>query len=408
LAECDVLIVGAGPAGTTAGLVAARAGARVRIVDRATFPRDKLCGDTVNPGTMAILRRLGVSADIERRGLRVGGMILTGERGVSVEGRYPEGASGYAMVRRDLDSVLLAHAVAAGCQFEPGVAVQRVVVDDSGGRRVATGVAVGGNGQIRTLSAPVVIAADGRRSAIVWGLGLARHPRRPRRWAIGAYFENFAPGVIGVRPPGFELSSEPRQGGVRPHGGSWTLGEMHVRRNCYIGVARVPGGLTNVCLVKPSGPADADLRDPSALLLRELVDDPLLRERAAGARFAGPPVVLGPLAVDVDPASFDGLLLAGDAAGFIDPMTGDGLRFAVRGGELAADAALDALARGWTGVHARLAAARRRAFAGKWRFNRALRALVASPRAVDLATVSGRFAPRLFERLVTHAGDCGV
>jgi flavin-dependent dehydrogenase len=403
LAECDVLIVGAGPAGAIAGLVAARAGARVRIVDRATFPRDKLCGDTVNPGTMAVLRRLGLSAEIERGGLRVGGMILTGERGVSVEGRYPEGDSGYAMVRRALDSVLLTHAVAAGCEFEPGVAVQRVVADESG-RRVVTGVAVGVNGQTRTLTAPVVIAADGRRSAIAWGLGLARHPRRPRRWAIGAYFENFAPGAIGVRPQTTTSSAD----GVRPHGGSWTLGEMHVRRNGYIGVAQVPGGLTNVCLVKPSGPADADLRDPSALLLRELADDPLLRERAAGARFAGPPVVLGPLAVDVDPPSFDGLLLAGDAAGFIDPMTGDGLRFAVRGGELAADAALDALAHGWTGVQARLAGARRRAFAGKWRFNRALRALVASPRAVDLATLGGRLAPRTFERLVTHAGDCGV
>jgi flavin-dependent dehydrogenase len=403
LAECDVLIVGAGPAGAIAGLVAARAGARVRIVDRATFPRDKLCGDTVNPGTMAVLRRLGLSAEIERGGLRVGGMILTGERGVSVEGRYPEGDSGYAMVRRALDSVLLTHAVAAGCEFEPGVAVQRVVADESG-RRVVTGVAVGVNGQTRTLTAPVVIAADGRRSAIAWGLGLARHPLRPRRWAIGAYFENFAPGAIGVRPQTTTSSA----GGVRPHGGAWTLGEMHVRRNCYIGVAQVPGGLTNVCLVKPSGPADADLRDPSALLLRELADDPLLRERAAGARFAGPPVVLGPLAVDVDPPSFDGLLLAGDAAGFIDPMTGDGLRFAVRGGELAADAALDALAHGWTGVQARLAGARRRAFAGKWRFNRALRALVASPRAVDLATLGGRLAPRTFERLVTHAGDCGV
>jgi flavin-dependent dehydrogenase len=416
LAECDVLIVGAGPAGTIAGLVAARAGARVCIVDRATFPRDKLCGDTVNPGTMTILRRLGLSAEIERRGLRVGGMILTGERGVSVEGRYPEGAIGYAMVRRALDSVLLAHAVSAGCQFEPGVAAQRVVVAETGGRRVATGVAVGVNGQTRIMSAPVMIAADGRRSAIAWGLGLARHPARPRRWAIGAYFENFVPMrsdrdpiAIGSRSD-HDRIAPPRSDrnqittGLR----SGSLGEMHVRRNCYIGVAQVPDGLTNVCLVKPSGPADTDLRDPSALLLRALADDPLLRDRAADARFAAPPVVLGPLAVDVDPPSFDGLLLAGDAAGFIDPMTGDGLRFAVRGGELAADAALDALARGWTGVHARLAAARRRAFAGKWRFNRALRALVASPRAVDLATVSGRFAPRVFERLVTHAGDCGV
>src|ERR1051326_259086 len=103
----DCLIVGAGPAGAIAGLVLARAGARVRIVDRASFPRDKLCGDTINPGTLALLRRLEVSADIEQRGLRVEGMILTGERGVAVEGRYPGGVSGRAIVRRELDAILL-------------------------------------------------------------------------------------------------------------------------------------------------------------------------------------------------------------------------------------------------------------------------------------------------------------
>jgi flavin-dependent dehydrogenase len=398
LAECDVLIVGAGPAGTTAGVVAARAGARVRIVDRSTFPRDKLCGDTVNPGTMSILRRLGLSAEIERLGLRVDGMVLTGEHGVGVEGRYPEGVVGYAMVRRDLDAVLLDHALASGCQFEPGVAVERAVVDEIGARRAVTGVAVRVNGETRILSAPIVIAADGRRSAIAWGLGLARHPRRPRRWAIGAYFEHVRDRIaIGSRSDHDPIAIGSRSG---------CLGEMHVRRNCYVGVAAVPGGLTNICLVKASGPADGDLRDPSALLLHALSSDRLLRDRTADARLAAPPVVLGPLAVDVDPPALDGLLLAGDAAGFIDPMTGDGLRFAVRGGELAAAAALDALAHGWSGVHARLAAARRHAFAGKWRFNRFLRALVASPNAIDLATVGGRVAPRVFERLVTHAGDC--
>jgi hypothetical protein len=118
------------------------------------------------------------------------------------------------------------------------------------------------------------------------------------------------------------------------------LGEMHIRRGRYIGVAPIPGGLTNVCLVRPSRPGDADLRDPAALLSRELMRDPLLRDRAADARLAAPPVVLGPLAVDATGARLDGLLLAGDAAGFIDPMTGDGLRFAVRGGELAAAAAM--------------------------------------------------------------------
>ena len=116
--------------------------------------------------------------------------------------------------------------------------------------------------------------------------------------------------------------------------------------------------------------------------------------------------MLGPLAVDVAPPAIDGLLLAGDAAGFIDPMTGDGLCFAVRGGELAAAAALQVLDHGWSGVHAQHAAARRRDFGGKWRFNRALRALVASPRALAAATLGARLAPAALRAVIARAGDC--
>jgi flavin-dependent dehydrogenase len=118
--------------------------------------------------------------------------------------------------------------------------------------------------------------------------------------------------------------------------------------------------------------------------------------------------VLGPLAVDVTGDSVDGLLLAGDAAGFIDPMTGDGLSFALRGGELAAMAALRALEHGWVGVHAQLAAARRRAFAGKWRFNRALRSLVASPSGVLAAAAAARIVPGVLRAIITRAGDCDL
>jgi flavin-dependent dehydrogenase len=181
---------------------------------------------------------------------------------------------------------------------------------------------------------------------------------------------------------------------------------MHVRRGHYIGVAPVPGGLTNVCLVKPSFPGDATLGNPVSLISRVLAADPLLRDRAAGARLMSAPVVLGPLAVDVRDAAIDGLLLAGDAAGFIDPMTGDGLRFAIEGGELAAAAALQALSRGWTGVHAQLTAARRRAFGGKWMFNRGLRAVVASPLGVEAAAIGARMAPPLMRAVISRAGDC--
>lgn len=394
---CDVLIVGAGPAGAVAATVLARAGARVRVVDRAAFPRDKLCGDTLNPGCLALLRRLQLGGPLEGVGLDVAGMLVTGEGGVAVEGRYPHDLRGRSILRRDLDWALLGQAIAAGALFEPGVAVREAVALERGGVRIVDGVAAGPRESARRLRAPVTIAADGRRSTLAFGLGLARHPPRPRRWAIGAYFEVVTEGP--PRSPGSRAPSDTTHG---------IFGEMHIRRGRYIGVAPVPGGMTNVCLVKPSAGGDVALRDPESALRLELEADPALRDRFAGARLVRPPVVLGPLAVDLTGDSVDGLLLAGDAAGFIDPMTGDGLSFALRGGELAASAALRALEHGWAGVHAQLAADRRRAFAGKWRFNRALRSLVASPSGVLTAAAAARIVPGAVRAIIARAGDCDL
>src|SRR6202163_4371435 len=381
----DVLIVGAGPAGSVAAAVLARAGARVRLLDRATFPRDKLCGDTVNPGTLAVLRRLGLSKPIDDHGLRVDGMRVTGPRGVAVEGRYPDGLHGRALARSDMEWALLQLAIDAGARFEPSAPVRRAIVEESEGSRSVRGVVVGLGGREREIRAPVTVAADGRRSTLAFGLGLARHPPRPRRWAIGAYYENA--------------------------GGMSSLGEMHVRRGRYIGVAAVPGGIANVCLVRPFDEKGVG-RPPApffaALLAAELAGDPLLRARFADARLVQPPVVLGPLAVEVSPSHIRGLLLAGDAAGFIDPMTGDGLRFAVQGGVLAAEAALHCLTEGWSEVHERLERARRREFATKWRLNRALRALVASSGSTEVAGIAARLAPGMLRRVIATAGDCAM
>ncbi len=377
----DVLIVGAGPAGSVAATVLARAGARVRLLDRAAFPRDKLCGDTVNPGTMAELRRLDLAAPIDAHGLRVDGMRVTGPGGVAVDGRYPDGQCGRAILRRDLDWALVEQAVEAGVRFDPSRRVVHALVEQAGASRSVAGVIVddGAEREVK-LKARVTIAADGRRSTLAFSLNLARHPASPRRWAIGGYYQDAS--------------------------GMSSLGEMHIRRGRYIGVAPVPGGLANVCLVKPSQPGDAALRSPASLLAHEIATDPCLRDRFAGARLVQPPVVLGPLAIESTGEALPGLLLAGDAAGFIDPMTGDGLRFAVRGGVLAAAAALDALAGGWDGVHGRHAAARRHEFGAKWRFNRALRAIVASPGSVQAGAFAARLLPGVLRRIVSAAGDC--
>ena len=205
----DVLIVGAGPAGTVAATVLARKGARVRLVDRARFPRDKLCGDTVNPGTLALLRRLGLAEwsrntwPGDRRHDRHGrGRRCRPER----LSRRPAGA-----IARTPRAGLVAAATGNGrrrrvrAMHHRSTRRDRPTADHRRGGRIPTG----------RFRARVVIAADGRHSTLAFGLGLARHPDRPRRWAIGAYFE----GVSGVL----------------------AFGEMHVRRGGYIGVAPIPG-----------------------------------------------------------------------------------------------------------------------------------------------------------------------
>ena len=377
----DVLIAGAGPAGTVVATILARAGARVLIVDREQFPRHKLCGDSISPGTLAVLRRLNLSKWVETHGIPIDGMLLTGPRNARVVGRYPRSLQGRALRRRDLDYWLLGEAIRAGAQFEDCVVVRRPLVEQSeGGRLLVTGVHVRNRTKSGTaLRARVTIAADGRRSALSFGLGLARHPVRPRRWAIGAYFE----GVSGMT----------------------SLGEMHIRDSEYLGVAPLADGLTNACFVG-SRASLAHVRNPEHALRAAIDRDEILRERFAGARMAAPPVVLGPLAVDVRAAGVPGLLLAGDAAGFLDPMTGDGLRFAVRGAELAAETALTMLTTGNSDAHITLGRRRHNAFAWKWRLNRTLRRVVDSPAALGAGVLAASVSPALLRSLVSIAGDC--
>ena len=374
----DVVVCGAGPAGTVAAIVLARAGLRVRVFDRARFPRDKLCGDTVNPGALAILARLGL-AHVTTGSLPVHGMIVTEGSGVRCVGRYPDGVEGRALRRCALDAALVGTARREGVEIEEGVLVRGPELSDG---RVAGLRVCGASGRELCVPARLVIAADGAASRLARGLGLSSHARYPRRWAVGAYFSDVVPDADGL------------------------FGEMHVRRGRYVGVAPMPGGITNACVVTGDRVA---LLDPLALMESSLRNDPLLGARFDRARRLNPPVCLGPLAVDNARASAPGLLLAGDAAGFVDPMTGDGLRFAFKGAELAARTALTILTRGAdTGAADRtLDRARSREFTAKWQFNRALRSLVGSPVAIRAASAGALVAPSLLGHVIRFAGDVG-
>ena len=380
-AEYDVLIAGAGPAGALAAWRLASAGARVCLIDRTRFPRPKLCGDTLNPGAVALLAGLPLTGRPIDEALPLSGMLVTGPR-ARVEGRYGGGIVGRAIERRVFDDWLLSQAVAAGASLEEEVTAKAALLDTTRSEIVVRGATLttrrsAGVGREHRMTARITIAADGRASPVARSVGLARFPAAPRRWAFGTY----ATGVSGTTD----------------------LGEMHVRGREYLGIAPLGGGVSNVCVVtgpKPGG------RRPMNVVHDRIARDPDLAERFAGARFDAPVTVLGPLAVEADACGMPGLLLAGDAAGFVDPMTGDGLHLAMRGALLAADQALIALRDGNTKAAAeRLTVMRQEALGRKLRFNRMLRRLVEVPAAVEAAAWAARVAPAGLRWAIRYAGD---
>ena len=169
------LVVGAGPAGTVAALVLARAGVHVRLVDRAEFPRDKLCGDTLNPGALSILDRLGLGDRVRARAVPIAGMIVTGPTASRVACDYPDGlcrrrdrpqgSRRDARGRRHCGRCRLR---ARPCRVRGPLDDERLARDRRADRRAASS----------SMPARVVIAADGRRSTLAFALGLTRFRRR--------------------------------------------------------------------------------------------------------------------------------------------------------------------------------------------------------------------------------------
>lgn len=375
----DVLIAGAGPAGAIAARALAERGARVLLVDRDDFPRDKLCGDTLNPGAIRLLRESGLTGGALSMGLPIAGMRVTGP-GASVMARYRDDRRGVSVRRRDLDLWLLQQALAAGVRFEPGMTAQGALTVDSSDLVAVRGLVIRDrSGVVTRMPASVTIAADGRRSAVARSVGLGTHPASPRRWAYGAYFRADGPAPAEV------------------------FGEMHVRPGWYAGAVRVPGDLINVCVVIDQPEAG---HPPIDLMRAYLRKDAELARRFAGAEPVEAVSVLGPLAVDAPSAGVPGLFLVGDAAGFIDPMTGDGLNLAMRGALLAAEQAMAVLESGdWTGAVERLNSRRQEVLGAKLRFNRRVRALTASSVGVRAAGIAAAVMPGVVRRMIVEAGD---
>ncbi|HEX2326785.1 MAG TPA: NAD(P)/FAD-dependent oxidoreductase [Chloroflexota bacterium] len=320
--DAQAIVVGGGPAGSATAALLAREGHEVLLLDRARFPRDKACAEYLSPATADALARIGALARVEAQGpARPLGMHLIMRGGSRALVRYPDGTSSrraMCLSRRVLDATLLDYARDCGVQVLEGWQVHHVV-SGPGGSTVDARPVGAPAGARRRLAASLVVGADGTRSVVARSLGLERPLPWPNRVGLVAHVR----GVDGLQE----------------------YGEMYVGRGAYCGLAPLPAGLTNVGLVldarlyrKPAG-----LEGAYRLALGRL---PGAAARLEGARRVGPVRGVAPLARRVSRPAGDGYLLVGDAAGFLDPFTGEGVFRALRGAELAAEAASGALRRG--------------------------------------------------------------
>lgn len=369
----DAVVVGGGPAGSATAARLAGAGWAVLLLDRAEFPRRKPCGECVNPAGVEALRRLGALEAVLAAGpAPLAGWLIRAGEADGFAGGFPEGTTGLGIAREVLDTVLLEHARARGVEVRTGARVRDLLRE---GMRVR-GVVASGAGGDEEIPARVVVGADGLRSVVLRRLGLVRRPPRLRKVALTAH--------------------------VRGAEGLGTRGELRVRGGGCLGIAPVGGGLANASVVV-AGPAVQGVGGDAAGCF-----DRALREYGfEGVERVDEVLATGPFDWPVRRAVADGAVLVGDAAGYYDPFTGQGIFRALRGAELAAEAVGGALLRGDASAAA-LAGyerARRRAFGPGERMQRLVEAFVARPRA--LAAVSRRLgrSPELADALIRVTGD---
>lgn len=337
--SADVIVVGAGPAGSTAAHYLALAGREVLLLEKGTFPRDKICGDGLTPRAVKELVDLGLDIDGDgwnrTRGLRVHGSGTTVELPWPGGGPFPD--FGLVRSRMDFDQLLARKAAASGAHLLEGTKVTEPLVDPTTGR--VSGVIAQQGGTTSTYRAPLVVAADGASSRLAVALGIEPRKDRPMGVAVRRYYTAPQHGDDLLEA---WIDLETRDSGRRTHmpfGYGW--------------VFPVGGGTFNVGLgtfhIGPKPKVD---------------HRQLFREWTAGLAFAGhfdEARALGPLSGAPLPAGLNrrplytrGLLLTGDAGGMINPLSGEGIDYAMESGRLAAQAATRAFAQ--PTAHAREAA----------------------------------------------------
>ncbi len=332
--DAEVIVVGAGPAGATAATYLARSGLDVLLLEKSTFPREKVCGDGLTPRGVKQLIDLGVDTREEagwlhNRGLRV----VTAHHNIELDWPDLAGYPPYGLVRprSDFDELLARNAQRGGARLLERTTVTGAITDDRTGRVVGVRANAGPDKTPVTYRAPLVLACDGVSARLALSVGIDKRDDRPMGVAVRRYYTSPRTKDDYLESH-LELwdRSDPAHPMLLP-GYGWIFGMGDGTVNVGLGILSTSGAFKST-----------DYRALMRSWVAGLPADWEFTEQTATGRIGGAAL---PMGFNRTPHYRDGLLLVGDAGGMVNPFNGEGIGFAMESARIAAECVVQALAR---------------------------------------------------------------
>ncbi|MFF5108411.1 geranylgeranyl reductase family protein [Streptosporangium sp. NPDC000509] len=396
-ADADVIVVGAGPAGSTTAFHLAQAGLDVLLLEKTTFPREKVCGDGLTPRAVKRLIAMGIDIDapgwVRNKGLRVVG------GGMRFELDWPELSSfpdfGLVRTRQDFDEILAANAVKAGARLLQGVNVTAPILDERSGH--VAGVVAKRDGEEVVYRSRLVVAADGNSTRVSLAMGLHKREDRPMGVAVRTYFES-------PRHDDDYLETwlELWDGDTLLPGYGWIFGVGDGTSNVGLGLLNTSESFKGM-----------DYRDLLKRWVKGMPPEWGYVEENMTTPIRGAAL---PMAFNRQPHYTRGLVLVGDAGGMINPFNGEGIAYAMESGHIAAETIVQALGRVTPAQRERVLRAYpqrlKDAYGGYFTLGRGFVELIGHRGVMNFATRHAlphphlmRFALKLLANLTDRRGD---
>ncbi len=403
----DVIVVGAGPAGSTTAYHLAKSGLDVLLLEKTEFPREKVCGDGLTPRAVKSLVDMGIDTGesngfVRNRGLRIIG------GGMRLELPWPELATypdyGLVRPRLDFDDLLARQAQKAGARLQTQTNVIGPVLDEAG-RVVGVTAKVGPDKTEATYRAPLVVAADGNSSRLALAMGLQVRDDRPMGVAVRTYYRSPRHDDDYLES-WLELWSKGENGQkILLPGYGWIFGVGDGTSNVGLGILNTSKAFGKV-----------DYKDVLQRWVQSMPEEWTYNESTMTGPVRGAAL---PMGFNRQPHYDRGLLLVGDAGGMVNPFNGEGIAYAMESGRLAADVIAQAFARQGDAGRERVLQSYPRvmkdALGGYYTLGRGFARMIGNPEVMRLAVKYGlprttmmRFLLKVMANLAEpHGGDAG-